>query len=168
MGFAGGRSRPAAIAVAIAALALPAGCGSDDAEAPAACLVSGRDYLAALESAPGPVRLDGSTAISDCLVEDQDPAELGQVGEELISAATQLNARARRDPAGDATIELGYLVGAAQEGAAESAGTENGGIHTELLRRLDAAARFNQGGEPLPARFERAFGEGYAAGQETG
>ena len=149
-------------------MVLLAGCGSEDEEAPAACIAPARDYLAALEAAPQPVRLGGSTPISDCLVADQDPAELGQVGEELISAATQLNAEARRDPAGEATTELGYLVGAAQQGAAESGGTEGGGIHTDLLRRLDSAARFSEGGKPLPASFERAFGEGYAAGQDGG
>jgi hypothetical protein len=148
---------------------LVAGCGSDDeAEAPAACIVPARDYLAALEAAPQPVRLEGSTPISDCLVADQEPAELGQVGEELIKAATQLNAEARRDPADEPTTQLGYLVGAAQQGAAESGGAEGGGIHTDLLRRLDSAARFTEGGQPLPASFERAFGEGYAAGQDSG
>jgi hypothetical protein len=164
-----GRSRPAALGLAAVALVLLAGCGSDDeAEAPAACIAPARDYLAALEAAPEPVRLAGSTPISDCLVADQDPAELGQVGEELIKAATQLNAEARRDPSGEATTQLGYLVGAAQQGAAESGGTEGGGIHTDLLRRLDSAARFSEGGKPLPASFERAFGEGYAAGQNGG
>jgi hypothetical protein len=148
---------------------LVAGCGSDDeAEAPAACIAPARDYLAALEAAPQPVRLEGSTPISDCLVADQEPAELGQVGEELIKAATQLNAEARRDPADEPTTQLGYLVGAAQQGAAESGGAEGGGIHTDLLRRLDSAARFTEGGKPLPASFERAFGEGYAAGQGSG
>jgi hypothetical protein len=148
---------------------LLAGCGSDDeAEAPPACIAPARDYLAALEAAPQPVRLEDSTPISDCLVADQEPAELGQVGEELIKAATQLNAEARRDPADEPTTQLGYLVGAAQQGAAESGGTEGGGIHTDLLRRLDSAARFTEGGKPLPASFERAFGEGYAAGQDSG
>ena len=140
-----------------------AGCGEEDSEAPAACLVSSRAYLEALRGAPQPVLLEGSTPISDCLVPDQDPAELGQIGEELIGAATKLNAQARRDPSGDATLRLGYLVGAAQQGAAESAD-----VHADLLRRLDAAARFSEGGRPLPASFERAFGEGYAAGQESG
>jgi hypothetical protein len=109
------------------------------------------------------VLLRGSTPISDCLPAGQDPAELGQVGEEMVTAATRLNAEARRRPSGEATAQLGYLIGAAQQGA-----TASGGIHADLLRRLDTAARFNQGGRPLPASFERAFGIGYAAGQETG
>jgi len=81
----------------------------------------------------------------------------------VLFRSTRLNAEAREDPSGEASVELGYLIGAAQE-----AGAETGGVHTDLLRRLDAAARFNPGGEPLPAGFERAFGEGYAAGQQNG
>jgi hypothetical protein len=164
-------SRTGRGSLAIAAVALGAlvGCGDDDeAETPAACLAPASAYLEALEAAPQPVLVDGSTPISDCLVADQAPAEQGQVGEELIKAATKLNADARRDPSGDATVQLGYLIGAAQQGAAESGGTESGGIHTDLLRRLDSAARFSEGGKQLPASFERAFGEGYAAGQEGG
>jgi hypothetical protein len=109
------------------------------------------------------VLLEGSTPISDCFPADQDAAELGQAGEQMITAATQLNAEARRDPTGEATVQLGYLIGAVQQGAGEG-----GGIHADLVRRLDAAARFTQGGKPLPASFERVLGEGYAAGQETG
>jgi hypothetical protein len=149
----------------IAALALGAlvGCGEENVETPTACLANSSAYLDALRTAPEPVLLEGSTPISDCVPADQDPAELGQAGEQMIAAATKLNAEARRDPAGEATVRLGYLIGAVQQGAAEG-----GGIHADLLRRLDAAARFSEGGKQLPASFERAFGEGYAAGQETG
>lgn len=138
-----------------------AGCGEDDAETPVACLAPPATYLEALEQAPAEVRLNGGTPISDCLVSGQEPAQIAQVGERMIAAATRLNAAARRDPAGEDTVRLGYLIGAVQEGASVD-------LHTDLLRRLDAAARFNQGGAPLPARFERALGEGYAAGQELG
>jgi hypothetical protein len=158
------RSAPAVSLTALGiAATLIAGCSSEEADAPASCLVPASEYRRALAAAPGEVRLEGTTPISDCLVADQDPAELGQIGEELIGAATRLNAAARRDPSGAATVQLGYLVGAVQQGASESAG-----VHTDLLRRLDAAARFNEGGAPLPASFERAFGRGYAAGQESG
>jgi hypothetical protein len=140
-----------------------AGCSSSDEETPPACLGSPSVYLEALKRAPGEVRLEGGTPISECLASDQEPAELGRVGEAIVEAATELNAAARRDPAGEDTVQLGYLVGAVQRGAA---GTN--GIHADLVRRLDAAARFNEGGETLPVSFERAFGRGYAAGQETG
>jgi hypothetical protein len=165
----GASRRGAVLAVAASLVAgLLAGCGEEDESAPPACLAPATAYLDALKAAPDPVVLDDSTPISDCLVEDQEPAELGQVGEGLVGAATRLNAEARRDPSGDATVELGYLIGAVQQGAADSGATESGGIHTDLLRRLDSAARFNKGGEQLPASFERAFGEGYAAGQDSG
>jgi hypothetical protein len=156
------RPAPRILAAGVA-LCLLAGCSSDDESTPSACLGSADVYLDALRPAEGDVRLEGTTPISDCLVSGQDPAELGQMGEAMIDAATELNAAARRRPSGADTVSLGYLVGAVQAGAA---GT--GGIHSDLVRRLDAAARFNEGGEPLPLSFERAFGEGYAAGQEMG
>jgi hypothetical protein len=158
-----GRQSRRGAAIAALALAGVAGCGDEDAETPAACLAGSSAYVDALREAPEPVLLEGSTPISDCVPADQDAAELGQAGEQMITAATQLNAEARRDPPGEATVQLGYLIGAVQQGAAAG-----GGIHADLLRRLDAAARFNQGGQPLPASFERALGKGYAAGQETG
>ena len=79
----------------------------------------------------------------------------------MVGAATELNREVRRD-FGEATIvELGYLVGAVREAAATT-----GGIHADLALRLDAAARYAPDEEPFPASFERAFGRGYAAGQE--
>lgn len=149
-------------ALTCAAAFLLAGCGNEEAETPDACFGGANTYLTALEAAPGDVRLGGSTPISDCLVDDQAGGELGQVSPTIIEAATSLNRDAQDDPSGDATVQLGYLVGAVQEGASDT-----GGIHVDLIRRLDAAARFTRG-EPLGVEFERAFGEGYAAGQETG
>jgi hypothetical protein len=149
--------------VLLASIALIAGCGSDGAETPAACLGPAGTYLEALEEAPGEVRLEGTTAISDCLVPSQDGGELSQVGSATVGAATRLNSEARRAPSGDATVQLGYLVGAVQEGAAET-----GGIHADLVRRLDTAARSNEGDRSFSAAFERTFGEGYAAAQRGG
>ena len=150
------------VAAALAGL-LAGGCGSDDAETPAACLAGGDAYLAALESAPDEVLLEGTTPISECLVDAQSGGELGQVGEGTVAAATELNRRAQEDPDGTATVQLGYLVGAVQEAAAST-----GGIHQDLVIRLDAAARFSAGGRAFPASFERAFGAGYEAGQASG
>ena len=152
------RAAPAALGVLVS-VALGA-CGSDQPSTPAACLGEGRDYLQALEAAPAAATLDDGTPIGDCIVEGQKPAALAGVGTSTIEAATRLNTLARRDPGGEATVRLGYLIGAVQEAANGS-----GGIHADLVRRLDAAARFNPGGEPLPPGFERAFGRGYAAGQ---
>jgi len=85
------------------------------------------------------------------------------VGEGLVKAATELNRLAREDPAGMATVRLGYLIGAVQEAASTT-----GGIHEDLVIRLDAAARFTGDEQAFPASFERAFGAGYAAGQRSG
>jgi hypothetical protein len=149
----------AAILVAVGLAA----CGSTDEETPVGCLSDSDAYLGALSAAPGDVFLEGGTPISDCLVPDQDVGAQNAVGSAAIEAATQLNAQARRQPSGDATVQLGYLIGAIQEGA-----TRTGGIHIDLVRRLDAAARFSPGGEPLSAAFERELGVGYAAGQDAG
>lgn len=147
--------------IALAGL-LMIGCGTEDEQAPAACLGGEEAYLTALADAPGDVRLEGDVAIGDCLVEAQAGGELGQVGEGMVAAATELNRRAQDDPAGDATTQLGYLVGAVQQAAAST-----GGIHADLVLRLDSAARFSRDGG-FPASFERAFGAGYAAGQASG
>jgi hypothetical protein len=148
----------------LAAVAI-ASCGGDDPpDTPVACVDGPQAYLAALEAAPGDVRLAGTTPISDCLVEEQEPGAQAQVGESIIAAATQLNRDVRRDPDGPKTERLGYLVGAVQEGAAQT-----GGIHRDLVLRLDNAARYaGPDGETFGAGFERAFGEGYTAGQERG
>lgn len=68
----------------------------------------------------------------------------------------------RRDPGGPATVQLGYLVGSVEQGSSTT-----GGIHQDLVRRLESAANFTLGGNGLPAAFDRAYQKGYAAGQET-
>jgi hypothetical protein len=152
--------RSTAALVALAALAV-AGCGTkQDDEAPVACLATNQGYLRALEAAPGQVRLAGSTPISACLVPEQNAGELENIGQELIVAATKLNERARQQPGGAATVQLGYLIGAVSKGADP--------IHTDLVRHLNASARFSANGATLPASFERAFGRGYAAGHSSG
>lgn len=153
-------------AAAVVACVLASGaCGSGGGpETPAACLAPASTYLTALEAAPGEVRLEDSVAISDCLVEDQPPGALGAVGKSIVEAAEALNRAARKNPSGKASVQLGYLVGAVQEGESRT-----GGIHADLVIRLDAAARFTGGpGVTLGTRFERAFGKGYAAGQQDG
>jgi hypothetical protein len=155
--------RRTAILIPLGALAL-AGCGSSGgSDTPAACLAPASAYVRALTAAPGEVRLDGDTAISSCLTEGQSGGQLATVGDSMVTAATKLNAAALRDPAGQATVSLGYLDGAVHEGASTT-----GGIHADLVRRVDAAARFNPGGGSPGAEFERGFGKGYAAGQQTG
>ena len=149
----------------LAALTALSACGSSDPpETPAACLSAPSVYLQALEAAPGEVRLDGATPISSCVVADQASGALQTVGKSVVDAATTLNAEIRRSGNTEAIVQLGYLVGAVQEGAS---GT--GGVHADLVLRLDSAARYaGPGGEPFGAAFERSFGEGYAAGQSGG
>jgi hypothetical protein len=150
-----------ALALMAAATGLIAGCGNDqDDQAPAVCLVGSDAYLKALEKAPAPVLLGSTTPISDCLVPQQNGGQLASIGEEMIVAATKLNGEARRDPGGRASVELGYLIGAASRGADS--------IHTDLVRRLNASAHFSETGGALPASLERSFGRGYAAGQRSG
>ncbi len=151
-----------AIVIAVTAAALAgAGCGSDSSEgAPAACVASSDAYLQALRSAPGQVRLEGDVRISECLVPDQESGELANVGEQVIVAATRLNAQARNDGSDQAATQLGYLVGAVSAGADS--------IHTDLVRRVTSAAQFSESGEPLPPDFQQAFGRGYTAGLQSG
>jgi hypothetical protein len=144
-------------------LSLGAGCGSTDDSTPVACLEGAGAYLRALQDAPGTVKLQGRTPISECLVENQAGGELATVGTALVTTATKLNAEARADPGGAASLELGYLLGAAQRGASQTEG-----IHAELIRRLSVAARYSPDGQPLPPSFQRAFREGFDAGGVRG
>jgi hypothetical protein len=140
-----------------------AGCGAADDSTPVACLEGTGAYLTALRGAPGEVRVGGETPISACLVENQKAGDLATVGTAMVTAATELNAEARKDPGGAANLQLGYLLGAAQRGAE---GTD--GIHANLIRRLSVAARYSPDGRPLPAAFLRAYRQGFSAGEARG
>lgn len=152
--------RPLAILLALAlAVTLAAGCGSKGStSAPTACASSTEQYLKALHAAPSPVRLEGEVPISSCFTGTESP----DVSSAVVSAATRLNAEARRDPGGEATVELGYLDGAVHKG------TSHVSSEADFVRRVDSAARYAPGGGTLGAEFERAFGKGYAAGEATG
>jgi hypothetical protein len=158
-------SRLAPLVAALVLGANAAGCGSggDGTATPSACLGSVSSYLGALKDAPGPVRLGGDTAISDCFSDSQGSGEFADVGQTVIKAATQLNASARQDGGGDAAVELGYLDGAVRKGAQSTAETA-----VDLVRRVESAARFTPGGGSPGASFERAYGKGYAAGEGSG
>jgi len=148
----------------IACFAVFAGCGGAREEAtPAACLGGAKAYLAALADAPGEVKLRGETPVSECLVENQAGGELATMGEAMVEAATRLNAEGRAGPGGPAPVRLGYLLGAARRGAADTEG-----IHADLLRRLAVAARYSPGGDPLPAAFLAAYRRGFDAGRGGG
>jgi hypothetical protein len=140
-----------------------AGCGRTDDTTPVACLEGSAAYMRALRAAPGTVTLAEDTPISNCLAENQKGGDLATVGTAMLAAATKLNAEARADPGGDASLELGYLLGAAQGGAERT-----DGIHAELIRRLSAAARYSPENQPLPPAFLRAYREGFDAGHSGG
>jgi hypothetical protein len=155
---------PLSCTLLLAALALVStGCGAAGDTTPVACLDGPGAYLAALGDAPGAVRLSGEVPISDCLAENQKGGDLATSGAAMVTAATKLNAEARADPGGAANLQLGYLLGAAKVGAEKTHG-----IHTDLLRRLEAAARYSPGGRPLPRRFLRTYLQGLVAGRARG
>lgn len=156
----------ARIAIAfVSCLALgAAGCGGGkDSSTPVACLEGTDAYLKALEAAPGEVLLAGEAPISECFAENQQAGDLAAVGEATVEAATRLNAEARAEPGGDANLQLGYLIGAAKRGAAETEG-----IHSDLIRRLLVAARYAPGTAPLAGPFLATYGRGFDAGREGG
>jgi len=154
---------PLIFAAVVASLVICGGCGSTDESTPVACLEPAPTYLRALEAAPGDVRLDGSTPISECLAPNQGGGDLARVGAAMLRATTELNAEARKKPGGVANLRLGYLLGAAERGAEETEG-----IHDELIRRLTAAARYSPDNRPLPQSFYKAYRSGYSAGHENG
>lgn len=157
----------ARIAIAIASLAaltaLVGGCGGRGEETPVACLEGADAYLSALEAAPGEVLLAGETPISECLAENQAGGDLATIGGAMVEAATALNAEARAERGGAANLRLGYLIGAAERGAAETEG-----IHAELLRRLAVAARFAPGNQAPSAAFLETYEEGFDLGRADG
>jgi hypothetical protein len=151
-------------AVLLVALGLAGvGCGSQDDSTPVACLEGPTAYEKALREAPGEVLLAEETPISDCLAENQTAGDLARVGEAMVETATALSAQAREEDGGDAAVQLGYLIGAAERGASSSEG-----IHADLVRRLTVAARYAPGGQPLSPAVMRAYEAGYAAGRRKG
>jgi hypothetical protein len=153
-----------AAAALLACFALAAfGCGNQGDSTPVACLEGAPAYEKALRDAPGEVQLQGETPISDCLASNQQAGDLAQAGEAMIETATTLSAEAREEDGGDAAVQLGYLIGAAERGAESSEG-----IHADLVRRLTVAARYAPGGQPLSQRFLSAYREGFDAGHSGG
>lgn len=152
------------IAISLSVVAVfVVGCGSTDDSTPVACLEGTGAYLRALQAAPGAVTLAGETPISDCLAENQKAGDLASVGTTMLAAATKLNAEARAEPGGDANLQLGYLLGAGERGAEQTEG-----IHTDLIRRLSAAARYSPDNRPLPPTFLHTYREGFDAGEARG
>src|SRR4051794_3870380 len=148
--------------LALAPLALAAaGCGEGDPPpVDAACIASPAAIERALARAPAPVTLPSGTRLSECVAGARSDADLQNAGLVLTRAADHLADRAQRGDAG-AALDLGYLVGAARRGAART-----NGIHAELARRLESAARIlaDGGGANLASALQR----GLRAGEATG
>lgn len=155
--------RVATIATLVLAALLLAACGTEEETTPIACQEGSSVYAEALAAAPGEVLLEGEAPISTCLTEAQPAGPLEEVGTAMLDTASDLNAEARADPTGPAAVRLGYLIGAARRGAADT-----GGIHADLIRRLETAALYSPRGRPLPPRVVADFHRGLAAGRESG
>ena len=111
----------------------------------------------ALQAAPGQVALRDGTKLSTCLRRADSDAELQEVGLSYTSVASRLVQEVPRSDA--AALQLGYLVGAAQKGAAKTQG-----VGLELQRRLEQAIGI---GGPPTAR-KAAYQRGLAAGRRSG
>jgi hypothetical protein len=143
------------VLAAVAAAVALTGCSrQEDPTMPAACKEGPAAVRAALERAPGEVRL-GQTSISSCFVERSNTADVQAIGATLIAVAVDLAPEARRRPEGDAALQLGYLLGAVRRGAAHTQG-----IHDELVRRLEQ--------ELVGSETGAAFREGERAGRRSG
>ncbi|HEY5941480.1 MAG TPA: hypothetical protein VIT89_01290 [Solirubrobacterales bacterium] len=151
--------------VLLASLAFIAtGCGSGEEEetTPVACLEGPAAYRLALETNPRVAYLENSTLISECLPPNQSAGDLARVGEAMVKVATGLNAEARARGI-EGPRQLGFLVGAAERGAEEGEG-----IHTDLIRRLTAAAKYAPGNQSLPEVSVERYEKGFEAGHSRG
>ena len=155
--MAGASAPPARAAwtVVLALLAVgPTACGAqEEVTVPVTCRAGPEAVQRALDDAPGPVSVDG-TPLSECLATARDQADLQTVGAAFVEVAAELSPQARSDPDGAATLQLGYLTGAARRGAVP-------GLHDELLRRLEQEL---VGVDTSSEAFER----GERAGRTTG
>jgi hypothetical protein len=155
------RRRPAALLAVAAALGAGAGCGSSEPKpVDPACLASPGAIERALARAPAPVTLASGIRLSDCVSGADTDADLQNAGIVLTRAADHLAGRAQRgDP--QAALGLGYLVGAARRGAART-----NGIHAELARRVESAARVLA--DSRSSGVAGALERGVRAGRATG
>jgi hypothetical protein len=133
---------------------LAVGCGGEESRVPVACLEG--NVSQALAQAPGEVRLEGDTKLSECFNRAAEPAEIQQIGAVFLEAAEKLSAEARAKPHSPAALQLGYLVGAVRHGAGRTQG-----IHYETQRRIEQ--------ELIGVNTKAAeFVEGERAGERSG
>ena len=145
--------RRGGLVVLLAAPALAA-CGrGGTADLPAACHFTNgvRTLQTALASAPGEVRIEGTTPISHCLPREASAGDVQSVGAALLTVASGLADTARAQPHSRAATQLGYLVGAVHRAASKTAG-----IHYELERRVEQELNGVDARAPEYLRGERA------------
>jgi hypothetical protein len=142
-------------ALATAAALVLGACGQDTPPLSADCKAGAAPLAAALRGAPGHVALKDGSSLSDCIRHADGDAEIQEVSAGATSLADQLAARAGRSEG--AAVQLGYLIGAARRGARDT-----GGIHAELVRRLESA------GAAVPAARQAAFERGLTSGARSG
>ena len=150
------RGRLALLAVAAA---LAAGCQEETSPAPLSCTGEPDTILAALDGAPGEVRLTDGATLSGCVRLARTDADLQNVGVTFSNAAEDLEVDALK---GDeqAALRLGYLVGAARKGAETSSG-----VGAELVRRLERSAALDGATSPdAAASLQRGLEAGEARG----
>ena len=123
---------------------------------PVACLEGPKPIRAALAKAPGAVRLETGTKLSQCFTRAANPAEIQQVGAIYIAVAEQLAPAVRAHPHSAQATQLGYLMGAVRHGAG---GTQ--GIHYETQRRIEQELIGVHTGAP-------EFVQGEKAGERSG
>jgi len=150
-------ARHRALAAALVVLLL-AGCGSSGPEPlPQACAVRPAAIEAALQRAPGEVRLTDDTPLSVCVDRAAEhDGELQTLGVTLTQVADDLRTSADKDAA--AALRLGYLVGAVRRGAAATPG-----VASQLARRIEQTAGGDLA-EPSRAALQRGISLGEAGG----
>ncbi len=151
------RLRLLAYGLAVVSAAGVVGC-SQQAALPDVCRNTDAAALhRALQRAPTEVRLPGGVALSECVAQARTDSELQIVGGLLTEAGDGLAREAPHDSA--AALQLGYLEGATERGAAR-----NNGIGAELGNRM---ANVFVPADSTPAG-RAAYGKGQAAGRSGG
>ena len=151
-----GRAKPGKSLLVLAIALAIGGCSDDDSpNAPVACKEGPETIRAALARAPARVSV-GGTPLSECFTRGSSAADLQQVGAAYVSVAAGLADDARLHPGGAATVQLGYLVGAARRGADETQG-----VHEELMRRIEQEL---SGVDRRSPAYRRGFEAGRSGG----
>jgi hypothetical protein len=145
-------TRPGVALGLAAAVAAAPGCGDERPPLSTLCTQGERPIAQALRRAPGPVALPDGTRLSQCVANARGAGDLQSFGVVVTRLADRLADRADDDPG--AAVRLGYLIGAAERGAAHSEG-----IHAELVHRLQVTARRLPAGAQTPLERGRRAGE---------